>query len=245
MKAMVLAAGFGTRLGALTKHTAKCLIKAGDRTMLEHVIDRLKGAGVSEVVINLHHLASQVEDFVRSRGNFGLKVLFSREEIILGTGGGLKHAERFFAGEEAFIVYNADIYSDLDLSAMVDRHIREGVLATLAVLPCRTKSFLLRNPDGLLTGWINEDAGRSELRLGAEADERVTFGGIHVLSGRIFEFMRDESGEFSILEPYMKALHAGCRLLTYDVDEAGWADIGTPEQWQALDCKLKCAAAQA
>src|ERR1700754_507048 len=106
MKAMIFAAGMGSRLGDITRTTPKCLVEAGGKTMLEHVITRLKNAGVNSVIINLFHLGDEIEKFVASKNNFGIKISFSKEKELLGTGGGLQQTESFFTGEKVFFIYN-------------------------------------------------------------------------------------------------------------------------------------------
>ena len=238
MKAMVLAAGLGTRLGELSRRVPKCLVEVGGKTMLEHVVLRLKEAGVTEIVINLHHLSTQVEELVRAKNGFGLTMHFSREAELLGTGGGIKNARDYLENEEHFLVYNADIYAQLDLKALLAAHRRNAALATLAVRPCATADYLVCNQDGFVTGWVNEKSGRSELTEAGIPSAQVTFIGVHVASRAVFRWFEAESAPFSIFTPYLKAVRAGEHLATFGIADAEWVDVGTPERLAALRQRL-------
>lgn len=238
MKAMVLAAGFGTRLGALTQTTPKCLVKVGGKAMLEHVVDRLKQVGVRELVINLHYLSEQVQRFVEQRSGFGLRVHFSYEPKILGTGGGILHARQYLDGDEPFFVHNADIFSEVDLAGMfAAARAQPDVVATLAVMPRDTSRVLLFDREGELLGW--RSGARTE--LAREGGERIPLGfcGIHVLSPAIFPLLEQHGGgEFSIISTYVHAARLGKRVRAYRVDGQFWVDVGTPTQLEALCAQL-------
>src|ERR1700723_4081833 len=138
MKAMILAAGLGTRLRPLTDDRPKALVEIGGRTLLEITLERLRAVDVCEVIINGHHFADKVLDYLRANNNFGMRIEISREEILLDTGGGLKKAAYFFLGdtdrpEEPFIVHNVDVLSTIDLGSMVKFHDENHALPPLAV----------------------------------------------------------------------------------------------------------------
>ncbi|NLF24259.1 MAG: nucleotidyltransferase family protein [Deltaproteobacteria bacterium] len=238
MKAMILAAGFGTRLGKITEETPKCLLTAGSKTMLEHTVERLKRAGINEVVINLHHLASQVEQFVRAKDYFGIKVEFSYEENILGTGGGIKQAAPFFKGESSFLVHNADIYTDLCLQELITYHNARDALATLVAVPPQTDSCLCVDESGDIRGLVNSATGMRDLHGNTENSAPMTFIGIHMASTRIFDFLNQEEGAFSFFTPYLKAIRAGYRLTTFPMTEVYWIDMGTEEKLKELQIRL-------
>ncbi|MBX7136939.1 MAG: nucleotidyltransferase family protein [Oligoflexia bacterium] len=234
---MILAAGFGTRLGAIGKTTPKCLVEAGGKAMLEHVAQRLKLAGVTELVINLHHLGDQVKSFVERRGNFGVQVTFSHEATILGTGGGIKAARKFLADAPYFLVHNGDVYSEFDLAALAQTHVATRALATLAVMTRETSRPLLFTPEGRLAGWQG-GTGSSEI-IGDESTLiKRAFSGIHILSREIFEYMDQQSGEFSIISTYMRAVKAGAQIAACETGNSFWIDIGTPEKLQELRRRL-------
>src|SRR5262249_47179948 len=136
MRAMILAAGLGTRLRPLTDSGPKALVEINDRTLLEITLSRLRSFGVGEVIVNAHHFADQIVDFLRARKNFGMRIEISREDVLLDTGGGLKQAAHFFledGSNEPFVVHNVDLLSSIDLRQMVNYHLERHALATLAV----------------------------------------------------------------------------------------------------------------
>jgi NDP-sugar pyrophosphorylase family protein len=238
MKAMILAAGRGTRLGDITQSTPKCLVQAGGKTMLEHVVIRLKLAGVSSIMINLHHLADEVESYVRSKSSFGLDIHFSREAELLETGGGLRNVESFFSDGNSFFLHNADIYSDVNLTDMFSMHTKSGALATLGVMRRQTSRYLLFDDQDLLIGWENPKDGRSDLVRTVLQPNRLAFSGIQVLSTGIFEFMRDEPARFTTISIFVKAARQNAAVKAYRMDGNSWHDVGTPESLEELRRKL-------
>src|ERR1039458_8005085 len=150
MKAMVLAAGLGTRLHPLTDDRPKALVTVAGRTLLEITLSRLRSFGVNEVILNVHHFADNIVDYLEANHNFGMRIEISREEVLLDTGGGLKNAEWFFledhgSKDQPFLVHNVDVLSTIDLAPMVRFHIERGALATLAVQRRETSRPLLFN----------------------------------------------------------------------------------------------------
>lgn len=230
MKAMIFAAGIGSRLKEFTRDRPKCLMEVGGTTMLEHVINRLKVVGVSAVAINVHHHAEQVVQFVQSKSNFNLEVLFSHEPSLLDTGGGLKKVAPFFAGEDTFLIHNADIFSDIDLGRLVDQHRAQKAVATLAVMERPSARGLYFDQDRHLIGWSGEkDLSPSGKLLG--------FSGISVASHEIFSYMGEEE-VFSIIKTFLAAARDSKRVWGEVVSGADWTDIGTPEQLLTLRQKL-------
>ena len=122
MKAFVLAAGLGTRLGQITKNTPKCLVSAGGKTILQHVLEKLKIAGINDVVINLHYLGDHIFQYLKNNNSFGMNIQFSWEETLLGTGGGLKEALKFYNSDESIIIHNSDVYTDFSLEKLIKFH---------------------------------------------------------------------------------------------------------------------------
>ena len=148
MKAMILAAGLGTRLRPLTDDRPKALVEVGGRTLLEITLARLRAFGVSEVIINVHHFADMVVDYLKAKNNFGMRIEISREEVLLDTGGGLKKAAYFFledssGKDEPFILHNVDVISTIDLGRMAQFHAEHHALATLAVQDRRDVPLLV------------------------------------------------------------------------------------------------------
>ena len=236
MKAMILAAGFGTRLGELGKSTAKCLIEAGGKPLLEHVIDRLKLAGVNEIVINLHHLGEQVRSYVKSQSNFGLKVSFSEEQEILGTGGGILQAQKLLSGSADFIVHNGDIFSDVDLTQVLAAHRKESALATLVVQERAGSRPLLFSAEKNLAGWENKTTGEKQI-VGVGPFTSYGFSGIQIISQQMFSYLSKRSGSFSSISSYIDAAKAGEKIRPY-IHSGYWLDVGTPERLAELKAKL-------
>ena len=163
MRAMVLAAGLGTRLRPLTDNRPKALVEINGRTLLEIALTRLRSFGVSEVIVNAHHFSEQIVDYLRSRENFGMRIEISREEVLLDTGGGLKQAAHFFleqGDDEPFVVHNVDVLSSIDLARIVESHRERRALATLAVQHRETSRSLLFDDDFQLVGRHTRGADR-------------------------------------------------------------------------------------
>ncbi len=228
---MLLAAGLGTRLRPLTDHTPKALIPVGGVPILERVARRLVAAGADRLIVNIHHLGERIEAYVRARGGFGAEAVFSAEPgAPLETGGALVLAEPLFRRDAPFFLHNADILTDLPLREMYAAHRASGgALATLAVMERETARKLLFDDAGLL-GRTDEKKG-IDLRVRPAVGEvrALGFGGVHVIAPRVFGLLT-ERGAFSILDPYLRLVAAGERILPFRVDGCTWVDIGRPEQ---------------
>lgn len=234
MKAMVLAAGLGTRLRPLTNHKPKALVEVAGRTLLEITLARLKSFGVEDIIVNTHHFAEMVESYLAAHGNFGMRIAISREEVLLDTGGGLKKAAWFFRDSgESFFLHNVDVLSGIDLAAMARFHGEQGALATLAVQARETSRPLLFDERGELCGRVLKGGEREMARPVVQA-EALAFGGIHVISPRIFDLLR-EDGVFSIIPAYLRMAAAGEKIAAYRADEAYWRDMGKPESIAAAE----------
>ncbi len=232
MRAMVLAAGLGTRLRPLTDDRPKALVTLAGRTLLEITLSRLRSFGVYEVIVNVHHFADNIVDYLQANRSFGMRIEVSREEVLLDTGGGLKKAAWFFLegsgqNDEPFLVHNVDVLSTIDLAGMVRFHIKRRALATLAVQPRDTSRPLLFNEDGQLCGRrIGRDA-ETEWAIPAPKALALAFAGIHVLSPRIFANLPEE-GAFSIIPAYLRLAALGEPILAFRADESYWRDLGRP-----------------
>lgn len=208
MKALIFAAGLGTRLKPLTDTMPKALVPVGGVPLLERVMVKLTAAGYDDIVINVHHFAGMIRDFVAAHDNFGVKVAFSDEtDLLRETGGGIRHAAPLLAGDEPFLVHNVDILSNLDLPWFRAQH-RAGDLATILVSDRPTQRYFLFDDDGLLVGWTNLASG--EIRSpypGIDADHctRLAFSGIHCISPAIFPLMQEWPEKFSIVDFYLSA----------------------------------------
>lgn len=238
MRAMIFAAGFGKRLGALSASLPKPLVDVNGKAIIELVVENLKRAGVDELVINLHYLSDKIKEYFKTKANFGLKVTFLYEPEILGTGGGLKNAEKQLIDGGPFIVHNADVYCDADLSKLVTAHKNSQALATLAVMERKSSRYLVFDENDCLAGWENPEENLSNILNPDNSGQRLAFSGIQVLSPELFEFLRPETGQFSIIRAYMNAAKAGKKIMAHRIDNNHWVDIGTPQTLEALRVKL-------
>ena len=221
MKAMILAAGRGTRLRPLTDHSPKALVEVGGRTLLQIALQRIASFGVRDVIINVHHFADSIVEYLQKNHNFGLGIEISREEVLLDTGGGLKKASWFFAGDsEPFLLHNVDVISTIDLRRMVQFHQEHQALATLAVQARKTSRSLLFDQQGQLRG-------RREGVVPPGMDA-LAFSGIHVISPRLLGMITEE-GVFSIVDSYCRLAVQGERILAFRADQYYWQDLGKPE----------------
>ena len=233
MKAMILAAGLGTRLRPLTDNRPKALVEVGGRTMLEITLSRLRGFGIHDVIINVHYRADMIVEFLRKNGNFGMHIEISREDVLLDTGGGLKKAADFFLEnphdlETPFILHNVDVVSNIDLRQMVQFHTENQALAILAVQDRETSRYLLFDERNRLCG---RQAGRDqkdELVGSSEPVQALAFSGIHIISPRFFELVQEE-GVFSIIDAYLRLAARGEKIMAFRADEYYWRDMGRPE----------------
>jgi NDP-sugar pyrophosphorylase family protein len=228
MKAMILAAGVGSRLRPLTDHCPKALIELNGVPMLEIVIRRLLEAGVDEIVVNVFHLAEMIVNFLESKRQFGIRIEVSREAELLDTGGSLKKVAHFFDDGTPFFLHNVDVVTDIDLGRMYRFHLARPALATLAVQAKTSRRYLLFDGRGQLCGW--ESVGENtRLWAGApvERAERLAFTGVHVISPEIFPRM-SEGKAFPIIRAYLRLAGHGERIQSFRADEWYWADIGSP-----------------
>jgi mannose-1-phosphate guanylyltransferase len=232
MKAMLLAAGLGTRLRPLTDDRPKALVEVAGRTLLEIAIARLRESGVSEVIINTHHFAAMVAEYLRAKNNFGMRIEISEEDTLLDTGGGLKKAAWFFREEGPaavpFILHNVDVISTIDLRRMLEFHTRSQALATLAVQHRQSSRYLLIDERMRLCGRRLVKEQETELVRRAPQFEEVAFSGIHVISPRLLGMMSEE-GAFSIIQTYLRLAGEGETILAYCADGEYWRDLGKPE----------------
>jgi len=241
MKAMVLAAGLGMRLRPLTDNRPKALVEINGRTLLEITLARLQTFGVSEVIVNVHHFADMIVNYLAAKQNFGMRIEISREDVLLDTGGGLKQAAWFVledARDEPFLLHNVDVLSTIDLSRMVQLHKENHALATLAVQERQSSRYLLFDQQGEFCGRRFERENRTELARSGQPLQPLAFCGIHVISPRLLRIMTEE-GAFSIIETYLRlAQSQQGKLLAFRADDYYWRDLGTIESLQQAGKKL-------
>ena len=243
MKAMVLAAGLGTRLRPLTDDRPKALVEIAGRTLLEIALARLHEFGVREVVINVHHFADKVKNYLKAHDYFGMRIAISREDdVLLDTGGGLKKAAEFFLrdaqAEEPILVHNVDVLSTIDLVKMAESHRARRALATLAVQERKTSRYLLFDEEMMLCGRRIGEVATAEVVRASRMAVPLAFAGIHIISPRLFNMLA-EDGAFSIITSYLRLTGAGERIMGFRADGAYWRDLGRPEDlvWAAEDLR--------
>ncbi len=235
MRAMILAAGLGTRLRPLTDHRPKALVEIAGRTLLEITLTRLRAFGIGEVIINAHHFADMILEYLKSNDNFGMRIEVSREEVLLDTGGGLKKAAYFFLEdsgrfEQPFLVHNVDVISTIDLRRMVQFHSENQALATLAVQDRETARYLLFDEQLQLCGRRSGPDQKTELVRSSAQVQALAFCGIHIVSPRVFAMMSEEEDVFSIIASYLHLAAQGEKILAFRADEYYWRDLGSPDK---------------
>jgi NDP-sugar pyrophosphorylase family protein len=232
---MILAAGLGTRLQPLTNDRPKALVEVAGRTLLELTLTRLKSSGIIDVIINTHHYADMLADYLSAHLNFGMHIEISREQFLLDTGGGLKQAGHFFlephGHDEPFLLHNVDVLSDIDFQLMLRRHCETGALATLAVQDRPTSRYLLFDGSGRLSGRRPGINGPAEFVRNVPDDHAVAraFSGIHIISPRIFSLISEQSA-FPIIPVYLRLAAVGEPIMAFSADQYYWRDLGRPEQ---------------
>jgi MurNAc alpha-1-phosphate uridylyltransferase len=228
MKAMIFAAGLGTRLKPFTENHPKALAMVNGKPLLQRNIEYLKSYGIEEFIINLHHFPEQIKKFLAAHNHFGCKIAFSDETAaLLETGGGLKKASPLLKGKQPFIVMNADILTDLNMDKMIDFHQSSGSLASLAVSNRGTSRYFLFNEQDELCGWKNLKTGEERIIRDEPPLVPKAFSGIHIIEPRIFNFI-NQQGKFSIVETYL-SLCDDHRISAYDHSSDILIDVGKPE----------------
>ena len=227
MKAMIFAAGLGTRLRPITETMPKALVEYKGEPLLKHVILRLEKYGFTEIIINVHHFAEQVVDYLVANNNFGIQIEISSErDELLDTGGGLKKARHFF-DDEPFLLHNVDIISDISLSDLYKFHYNSNASVTLAARDRVSSRYLLFDGENRLSGWESIKTGEKIVVREDKDLKRLAFSGIHVIDPKIFGLMPDKN-VFSIIEFYLD-IAANEKILAYHDDLSFWQDIGKIE----------------
>ncbi len=227
MKAMILGAGFGKRLGIITESLPKVLVNINGKSVLQLAVEKCTSSGFDDIIVNVHHLADMVEEEVIRLNKKGYRITISDERLgLLETGGGLYKARSFF-DNNPFLLYNADIVTDLDLSAFLKFHIQNKGLATLAARNRKGNRYFLVNSTGIIRGWCNNATGEKMIASGnTEKLTEIAFSGIHIINPEIFDYMNE--GVYTMTTLYLKLIEEH-NIFTYRYDEGYWGDIGTPE----------------
>jgi len=204
MKAFILAAGLGTRLKPLTDFKPKALVEINGITLLEHLLLKLIRSGFDSVIINVHHYADQIIEFVKSKEFFGIEIEFSNETgLLLDTGGGLKKVKWFFNNSQPFLIHNVDIFSNIDLTELYSNHVNNNSIATLAVQKRNSSRYFLFDKEKNLCGWINEKTGETKITRESSGELfKFAFSGIQIAEPKIFDNML-QYGVFSLVDLYL------------------------------------------
>ncbi len=227
MKALIFAAGKGTRLKPFTEHHPKALAKVNDIPLLERNITYLKNFGINDFVINIHHFGNQIVDFLNRNDNFGCKIEISDEsEELLETGGGLIFARKFLDHGEDFLIMNADILTDMNITEFVEYHKKIKDFATLAVSDRESSRKLLFNDEMILRGWLNVKTGEQRLAEFNKGFKALAFSGIHCINPLIFEKIK-RTGKFSVMEEYLDLMQT--EQIHGFVHNSRLIDVGKPE----------------
>jgi len=239
MRAMIFAAGLGTRLKPVTDKIPKALVKVTGRPMIESVLIKLKLSGVTDVIINLHHFPDQIKSFIESKNNFGINISYSDEtQKLLETGGGLMRAKWFFNDKEPFFVHNADVLSDIDLTEMWDFHQKHNPLATLFVQARESSRYFLFNDQELVKGWANVKTGEIiNVDNSGSALTNLAFNGIHIINPEIFHLIK-KTGSFSITGSYLD-LASKYPIKGFIANDAKYLDIGKTESLSAAEAMVR------
>jgi NDP-sugar pyrophosphorylase family protein len=225
-QAMIFAAGLGTRLKPLTDTMPKALVRVGGQPLIWHVIMKLKAADYERIVVNVHHFAQQIIDYLQANDNFGLDIRISDETSgLLETGGGIKKALPLFDSSEPILIHNVDILSNLDFNSL---SMVAPPDALLVVSQRNTKRYLLFDDEMILDGWTNIETGevRSPYPALDPTDlKRLAFSGIHMIWPRLFPLFQDMPERFGIIDFYLKYCHQ-CAFLGYEKKDLRLMDVG-------------------
>ena len=238
MKAMIFAAGKGTRLKPLSDTMPKALVRLGGKPLLEHIILKLKAAGFNEIIINIHHFGEQIIDFLNKNNNFGIKIAISDERAaLLDTGGGLRKAAWFFDDNQPFLVHNVDVFSNVDLGKFYDNHLKNNSLATLVVGQRQTQRYFLFDEKNCLRGWTNiatKEIKPAELQI-VDNLIKLAFAGIQIFSPQVFALLEKvKETKFSLTDFYIQNAKNQC-FKAYIPSNFQMIDVGKIESLQQAE----------
>lgn len=238
MKAMIFAAGLGTRLRPLTNDRPKALVEVNGKPMLGHLLHKLAGFGINEFVVNVHHFANSVIQYLNQPefSDYTIQISDERDDL-LETGGGLVKAVPLLKGSEPVMIHNVDIWTDLDYHKFLKYHVEHNAYVSLAMRDRKTSRYLWFNKDDELVGRENQRTGETNLIRECPSPKRLAFSGIHIVSQAFLADVKGE-GAFSIIESYMQAASENKSILAYQHDTDFWFDLGKPEAIQQLTAFL-------
>lgn len=238
-QAMIFAAGLGTRLKPLTDTMPKALVPVGGQPLLWHIIMKLKAAGYERIVVNVHHFAQQIVDYLAANEHFGMDIRISDETAgLLETGGGIKKALPLFDQESRILIHNVDILSNVDLAALGE--VGEKADALLVVSDRKTKRYLLFDEEMILRAWTNIETGevRGQSLSGIGNLRQLAFSGIHVIGPQAFPLFEGMPERFGIMDFYLKYCHQ-CRFLGYEAKGLRLMDVGKLDTLEQAETFIK------
>ncbi|MGM9802794.1 MAG: nucleotidyltransferase family protein [Muribaculaceae bacterium] len=243
MKALIFAAGLGTRLKPLTNTMPKALVPLCGVPMLQRVINNIMQIGITDIVINIHHFGEQIVQFIEENHNFGANITISDErDLLLDTGGGIVKAQHLLDGDEPFLVHNADIFTDLNLQSIINHHKASNAHVTLLVKQRNTQRYLVFDNDNRMMGWTNVDTGEVKpASLNLQCPHQCfAFGGVHVISPEILPLLSKFSAEpkFSIIPFYINAC-SKLNIQAFNPQGYHWFDIGKLETLHQAESYLQ------
>ncbi len=237
MRAFILAAGLGTRLKPITDDIPKALVKIKDKTLLEITINKLIRSGFDKIIINVHHFAGQIIDFIEEK-NFDAEIVISNEkDKLLDTGGGLKKASWFFDDGKPFLVHNVDIISNIDLNKFYEFHLQSDSIASLSIRKRDSSRYLLFNDKNILCGWKNIKTGEQITIDDSTQYNEYAFNGIHIIDPKVFKLMPNDE-VFSIIDFYLSIMHKE-KITGYIDNKSFWLDVGKPENLKIAEENFK------
>lgn len=233
-KAMILAAGLGTRLKPWTDNHPKALAMVKGKSLLQRNIEYLQQYGIYDVIVNVHHLPEEIIETIEAKRAWGSNITISDErDEVLETGGGLKKASWYFTTEEQFLLINGDVLTDLPLNEMITFHSQNKPLATLATTNRNTSRYLLFDDEENLCGWRNVETGQEKGPASNFDDNKKkslkqkAFSGIHIISSEILHLIKRE-GKFSMIDLYLD-LCSDHSIKSFDHSQSKFIDVGKPE----------------
>ena len=238
MKAMILAAGLGTRLRPLTNDRPKAMVLLNGKPLLEHAINYLKRHGIDEIIVNVHHFSEQIIGFLKEK-DFGIRICISDETAqLLETGGGLLKSSWFLKRSVPFVLYNVDIFTTLNLSKMINEHVSKQAMVTLATRMRYSSRNLLFDSDNQLVGWRNNKTGeyRPDKHIGPYSLP-LAFSGVSVMSPQIFDYINRPVSPFSIVDVWLELCHE-FPMQAHRHDDTLWMDLGKPANLREAETLL-------
>lgn len=232
ISAMIFAAGLGSRLYPLTEHKPKALVTVDGVTLLENAIQKIIASGIDHIVVNVYHFADQIIDFLNTHP-FNATIRISDErDLLLDTAGGLKHAGDFFTDSDHILLYNVDIYSTISLEKIIDQHITENNIATLAIRDRKTFRYFLFDTQSMrLAGWENRKSGEKKISIPLDQYKSLAFSGIHVIKKGIIDLIPEGKVSFT---PLYLDLAKEYMICGYDHSDDEWMDFGKYDELHAI-----------